>query len=563
MPAQSPAKPAIAAPSATATFTGRRLHTPLTATVHYVTEFTLGPKDCTLTDAFAAATTTLRLWCDRKTSARDYAQRIETHGGVATCPASWALHVRHADSDNRRYWYTDVALVQREGCFDVRVTVSYALDFGYVGWQPPPPEPSAPNFVCDWLGNPRLVLRSGLFPIAMLARLQPRERRSVKDRITAMAAQAENAHELARLIFDPSRALPVLLINGDVNPVTFPLYPNGLQQALFGLCYVVCTEPGIAWAQAWHAHFPAEFDCRHNTVRLYLGGASKTVPYDSVRHRYFTADDIVAHGGSLSFTTMIRDGLTRRLLMPRHGRIANCEDVLSQRAAEEFASHKAKLNTKEEEAAFLEAEYSTISERLKTSDQLLVSTDEERAKAVSELESLRPRVEELTRQVELAKTSTPAAFDHSHLLERFYLRKETLEDFLKAIQVMYGSAVVVLPSALESAREAEGFEWPDLVREFVFKLVTDFRDCLIAGKGTHDGVRIFGRKRFSTKEADNLTQRGRVARTFPYKGKMICMEQHLKIGVKESDAHTLRLHYHWDAESKKIVIAHCGAHLPL
>jgi len=39
------------------------------------------------------------------------------------------------------------------------------------------------------------------------------------------------------------------------------------------------------------------------------------------------------------------------------------------------------------------------------------------------------------------------------------------------------------------------------------------------------------------------------------------MWQHLKIGVKDSENRTLRLHFCWDAELWQVVIGHCGKHL--
>lgn len=39
------------------------------------------------------------------------------------------------------------------------------------------------------------------------------------------------------------------------------------------------------------------------------------------------------------------------------------------------------------------------------------------------------------------------------------------------------------------------------------------------------------------------------------------MEQHLKIGVKDSPAEALRIHFAWVADERKIVIGHCGPHL--
>ena len=39
------------------------------------------------------------------------------------------------------------------------------------------------------------------------------------------------------------------------------------------------------------------------------------------------------------------------------------------------------------------------------------------------------------------------------------------------------------------------------------------------------------------------------------------MEKHLKHGVKDSVAETLRIHFEWVADQKKLVIGHCGKHL--
>ena len=39
------------------------------------------------------------------------------------------------------------------------------------------------------------------------------------------------------------------------------------------------------------------------------------------------------------------------------------------------------------------------------------------------------------------------------------------------------------------------------------------------------------------------------------------MWQHLKIGAKDSENHTLRVHFCWDEELNQVVIGHCGKHL--
>ena len=50
-------------------------------------------------------------------------------------------------------------------------------------------------------------------------------------------------------------------------------------------------------------------------------------------------------------------------------------------------------------------------------------------------------------------------------------------------------------------------------------------------------------------------------RTFEYEGKNIEMFRHVKIGVDDDVTRTIRVHFHWDAERRKIVIGYCGKHL--
>lgn len=76
---------------------------------------------------------------------------------------------------------------------------------------------------------------------------------------------------------------------------------------------------------------------------------------------------------------------------------------------------------------------------------------------------------------------------------------------------------------------------------------------------------MFGASTFASRESSTIENNpaARRARTFLYKGQELPMWQHLKIGVKDSINHTLRLHFHWDPEAGQVVIGHCGKHLPV
>ncbi|MFO1077934.1 MAG: hypothetical protein U1E73_09450 [Planctomycetota bacterium] len=56
-------------------------------------------------------------------------------------------------------------------------------------------------------------------------------------------------------------------------------------------------------------------------------------------------------------------------------------------------------------------------------------------------------------------------------------------------------------------------------------------------------------------------KRARDLRRFTYNGEPIEMMRHIKIGVKDSVAETFRAHFHWDTETKRIILGHCGRHL--
>jgi hypothetical protein len=68
---------------------------------------------------------------------------------------------------------------------------------------------------------------------------------------------------------------------------------------------------------------------------------------------------------------------------------------------------------------------------------------------------------------------------------------------------------------------------------------------------------------YSARESETVeaNKRARQLRTFNHKGDSIEMMKHLKIGIKDSAAETLRIHFEWDGNARKIIIGHCGQHL--
>lgn len=136
---------------------------------------------------------------------------------------------------------------------------------------------------------------------------------------------------------------------------------------------------------------------------------------------------------------------------------------------------------------------------------------------------------------------------------------------LEATERLYPNSLLILDSAISSAKSSKKFELRKQLFEKLTKLALDFRDAKKLGLPDSVGIEIFGRGSFAARESEKIenSQRLKKFRTFRYAGKELYMPMHLKIGQKESIAKTLRIHFEWDQNIKKVVIGHCGEHLPL
>jgi hypothetical protein len=139
----------------------------------------------------------------------------------------------------------------------------------------------------------------------------------------------------------------------------------------------------------------------------------------------------------------------------------------------------------------------------------------------------------------------------------------TLEESLRVIQTLFPERVVILDSAWTSARDAARYKYRETGFDLLWKLVTSYWEALNSGKGDTEARNIFGTNKYSAKESETVTfnRRARLLRTFRYKGEDLYMEKHLKDNVNPSVTETIRIHFHWDAEDRKIVLGHCGEHL--
>ncbi|WP_394849792.1 hypothetical protein LZC95_20340 [Pendulispora brunnea] len=93
-------------------------------------------------------------------------------------------------------------------------------------------------------------------------------------------------------------------------------------------------------------------------------------------------------------------------------------------------------------------------------------------------------------------------------------------------------------------------------------LATDYWSALAGGHGDTVAFRVFSPNTFSPNESETTRTNARAIRerTFTYGDRTLVMWRHLKIGSAETTAETIRVHFDWVPDEKRIVIGWCGEH---
>ncbi|KVD94705.1 hypothetical protein WS63_03460 [Burkholderia stagnalis] len=139
----------------------------------------------------------------------------------------------------------------------------------------------------------------------------------------------------------------------------------------------------------------------------------------------------------------------------------------------------------------------------------------------------------------------------------------SIQQAIELTASLYPERIVVLDTAITSAKESDrgGSRLGAKAIELMLKLASDYWQALADGKGDQQAKSVFGQNAYAANEASALSHEGKKRRTFSYLGHDFVMEKHLKHGVKDSLAETLRVHFEWVASERKIIIGHCGKHL--
>lgn len=368
------------------------------------------------------------------------------------------------------------------------------------------------------------------------------------------------------------RNFPIVLVSPTVEG-NYLIDAANLQQDLVGLAQVVKIAP------SFNSYEMAEilgerWSAWGGSVNI-LNIPSKT---GYVRGRFFLSDEIEKWGDKqparvshiLAWVTsntniprlkehirpegVVQLALRRRLQLARAR--SDEMDVFQLRLELEKASHLA-----EEQAAWilaLEEDNDRLEADISEANNKLDDAKENITKKTFTIEALKDQLS----NVGAGQTNT---LDGERLLQlACRMEQPTPSECLDAIAQVYGDRCIVLGSAVESASEMSRFKYGRKLLDMLRRLVTEYRDKLLEG-GDNKARMVFGKNDYAATESETVmgNKSMRRVRTFEYRGEPVEMFRHLKVNFEDDVTKTIRVHFHWDAERRKIVIGYCGEHLPV
>lgn len=408
-----------------------------------------------------------------------------------------------------------------------------------------------------------LLLRSASSDENRFSHSRPRV---VKDILATLSAEADGValmekpqvvsasevDELVALLTKPGRRLPIVAMSRD-ELGELQLDPDKAGNYLSGASHVRILESEACWeltrrmGKAWSVY--------NRAVRIYFSGVSEDD--DPYRHPISLANSARPGDQVLNWlcARVLPAGFKDQEQEARFWRVG----LLQYVAQVTPSASDANITVASVDA--LKAQLVQAKQDQETAEALMNEADRLRADAESERDRMRAELDTVR---DALRAPPPTAVGQGlgpREVEPLINGSLGVTDALNIIERLFPERIKVLPSARVAAGESEGFRFPQQLLELLWKLVTDYWAKMVGGSGDIEARKVFGTA-YAPKESPKISNSGRKMRTFEYNRREIFMEKHLKIGVKDSPATTIRVHFEWIAEERCIIIGYCGPHLP-
>ncbi len=163
----------------------------------------------------------------------------------------------------------------------------------------------------------------------------------------------------------------------------------------------------------------------------------------------------------------------------------------------------------------------------------------------------------------LQKSPSDQAADTETLMARLPADLRLTPEVALTVALALRPKLVALPTAFDSARQSAGFRKSEKLLRMLLVLGGEYADALDAGEPDAKARLLFGQDGYHANESDSVMNCEACvrARTFVVDGEPVFMAKHLVIGIRPDQRETLRVHF--ERIDGRIVIGHCGPHLPL
>lgn len=549
----------------------------------------------------------------------DLAYPCDYHGGlnnrlgpaicVATVPGdkprslrAWALEYDEADARRpERHWHTRIGLsTTADGTCIVNAKVTHYIVPGYFGTPLPEPHANIPNFIKELIGLKAYQCCIG---------------ETVVRRDALALGRMTFTPEFTENLLSPDREIPLVLITSDKEG-KMPVKEVGrLTSALLGLANVYTLDMSVnANRKSLNGLLSARGPCpgwatSSSRLRIFPPHTDLESPASASASRFYSKEAMDKWpGGQLAFTDMLNRSFARGYAKTDDDVLEMADiDLLLQRIASERAragirelrakigkaktvaalplnADEASLKDAEKRFERMTREAREMNERLEEQEQLIELYEEENERVMrqnraleermrelesdkSQLETLRYRLVEAQGRADEKAAEAARLKDEAAALVKIDHFPTSLVEELELAGRLWSERIVVLTEAVKSAAT---YKYCDLDEEWrILRAVATVLWDIYFGDGDSSDIDEEFKRRtgfthtFRESGATNASPALVKLRRRSYKGSEIDITPHIKgSGRRDSSKlHPFRLHYHADAEGKKIVIGHCGEHL--
>lgn len=224
---------------------------------------------------------------------------------------------------------------------------------------------------------------------------------------------------------------------------------------------------------------------------------------------------------------------------------------------------KEELEKASEEAEMQDQFFNELADEISTLETNFTQSEQNLNEATDKLGTKDYEIQSLKDQLEKSGGGRTGSLDAEKLLDLVCQKgAPTPSECIDVIQRLYGDKCIFLDTARKSAQDMNRFVNGRELLGLMKRLATDYRSVLMEG-GDTTARGVFGKNEFAANESQTVRNNAamRSSRTFEYNGNQIEMFRHLKIGAEDDVSKTIRVHFHWDAAKKQIIVGYCGKHL--